>query len=159
MAELDAALIAAYRAAEYVVLPPSGIEPIVLRIGQATPELARLANVLEADRTSSDGPITWAFLTACNPSSTLLPDDENHRRLDRLRAELVALGLSVCDGVGRDVQGLWTAEPGLVVLHLDPSRACAVGRRWEQHAIVAGVVGGTARLIRCRDGVDLTEVD
>ncbi len=158
MAELDAALIAAYRAAEYVVLPPAG-EPIVLRIGQATPELARLATILEADRTSSDGSIPWAFLTACNPSSTLLPDDENLRRLDRLRAELVALGLSVCDGVGRDVQWLWTAEPSLVVLHLDSSRACAVGRRWEQHAIVAGIVGGTARLIRCRDGVDLTEGD
>ncbi|HRF00410.1 MAG TPA: DUF3293 domain-containing protein [Pirellulaceae bacterium] len=156
MTALDAALIAAYRDAEYVVLPPVG-DPVVLRIGQTTSDLAGLLPRLDGAARSPAGSVPWAFLTACNPFSVPLAHDENLRRLGRLRTELASLGLPFCDGFGRDPEGQWLGEPSLFVLNLEPAAACAVGRRWEQHAIVAGTIDGIARLWRCDDDADLTE--
>jgi hypothetical protein len=125
----DGSLDAAYRATDYCVDDAPG-GPFVIRIGA---ECARLSG-------------EWAFVTACNPRSARLSDDENARRMTELES-IVRSGEWTYyhgRGVGRD--GSWPAEPSLLILGIQWGEAVELGKRFGQNAIVVGRAGEAARL-------------
>ena len=74
---LNAALIAAYRATDYVLFDPDG--DVVLNIGRANPAFDRML-----DRRAATSAVV---VTAYNPHSVVLSEAENRAR----HAELTAL--------------------------------------------------------------------
>lgn len=87
----------------------------------------------------------WAFITAVNPRSVLLPDAENAARMDRLTDAVARRGLPLYRGVGSGAG--WPPEPSLLVIGLDEAAAVALAREFDQHAIVVGRRGEPARLV------------
>jgi hypothetical protein len=130
----------AYRKTSYVAEGPEG-ERIVLRIGRGSDALDAVLAARNLDK--------WAFVTACNPRSALLPDDENERRCAELRRELEAAGREVWPGEGVGDSGDWKPEPSFLILGIERIRAVELGRRWEQNAIVLGRHGEPAELVDC----------
>lgn len=120
------ALRVAYREAEYLVFDAG--QPILTRIGEASPALARLL-----DR---EGARQAALLTACNPLSQPLSDRENARRMAALRSGLDAAGRRWLEAEGRAADGRW-AEPGVLLLDPAAGEALALCQQWQQHAWVA----------------------
>jgi sugar fermentation stimulation protein A len=74
------------------------------------------------------------IITACNPRSRLLSDEENTTRNRRLERELRAKGLRVIAADGRAPDGSWQ-EPGFGILDADPAEVLALARRFEQLAV------------------------
>ncbi|MBO0699096.1 MAG: DUF3293 domain-containing protein [Zavarzinella sp.] len=124
-------LEAAYWATDYRVDDAPG-GPFVIRIGECCDRLAGAE---------------WAFVTACNPRSVCLSDEENARRTAELDAAVGERGWTVYrgHGVGRD--GTWPPEPSLLIVGIAEADALGLAKRFGQNAIVAGRAGGPARLV------------
>src|SRR5262245_47388371 len=75
----DEALRAAYETTEYRVTD-SPVGPLAIRIGEVSDALDRLLAMC--------GATGWAYVTACNPRSVVVPDDENRLRSEALRQRL-----------------------------------------------------------------------
>jgi len=135
---IDAETLAAYRETEYRVL---GDQPFVLRVGQRCPEL------LSAHRQYSAA--ASAFITACNPFSHAVSDAENTERQERLAAELRAHGLVFQPGIGQHPVSQW-AEPSYLIFGLSLEAAKALGKKFEQNAIVWAGEDGVPKLILLR---------
>jgi hypothetical protein len=122
---LDSALIEAYSATEYKVnLDP----PFALSVGIASPGLKDLYSARRAD--------SAAFITAYNPFSHQLSEQENALRQESLKAELIKRGLHFIPGVGEHPSGDWPGEPSFLVLGIALEAAKSLGRQFEQNAIV-----------------------
>ena len=139
MSRIDEVTLRAYRETDYRV---EAERPFVLRVGAFSPELATLYR--QHAVTAS------AFITACNPHSRTLEVAENAQRQGRLAAELDALGLCRIDGVGSHRTNGWPGEPSFLVLGLARDPACALGRRFEQNAIVGCGADAVPELILLR---------
>lgn len=126
-------LHAAYTAALYHVFADP---PFVLRVGEPSAELDRLLMLHAAD--------TWAFVTACNPGSVVLPVEVNAERMEQLREVLT--DFTTYPGESSDAGGGW-AEASLLVAGISRSEAVEVATAFEQAAILAGVRGGPAELV------------
>ena len=120
-----------------------------LRIGHAHPDLDAM---LEATSRHS-----WAFLTAWNPGSRVLSQEENEERQGELNAVLEAtLGEGgepplLLPGRGRGLVGDWPPEESLLALGLPVLAALEVARGFGQLALLAGQRGGTAQLVWCEE--------
>lgn len=114
---------------------------IEIRIGRRHPDL----DALLAGR----GVHAWAFVTAWNPASRLLPDAENAVRQQRLRDDLAALRLTSFPGWGIPDRADWPPEASLLVLGLAEDDARRIGREHGQNAIVVGACAVAARLVWC----------
>ena len=136
IADLDRA----YRNTTYCVDHPAG--SFGIRIDKPC---ARLDALLR-----EQGAATWAFVTACNPRSQPLSDDENAARHVQLLARVHDLGLKAYAGRGRADCGDWVEE-SLLILGLDEAAAMALGAAFEQYAVVVGCLGGVVRLRWCHD--------
>jgi uncharacterized protein len=123
-------IIAAYDEALYVV------DGLVLRIGEHS---AGLDALLEAQAAASA-----AFLTAANPRGEQRSQAANEAAMQALRA---SLSWPFRPGEGRDPQGRWSAEPSLLVIGIPRREAEALGRKFEQNAIVFVEKGGAAELV------------
>jgi predicted nucleic acid-binding protein len=119
---LSPELLAAYHAAEYIVLDPR----IVIRIGEPSRALDEL---LASDRSA-------AFITAANPESERRSNEENRRLVTELREMLDAVGRTYRQGEGRDPNAAWPAEPSFLVLGISREEATNVARRFAQNAFV-----------------------
>ncbi|MCK9200466.1 MAG: DUF3293 domain-containing protein [Gallionella sp.] len=139
MSEIDPATVKAYLETDYCIAAP---EPFVLRVGTAS---VPLASLYREHRTGC-----CVFVTACNPYSRLVGEQENAERQAELARELNRLGLTFFDGVGRHPAGGWPAEPGSLVLGLSLAAAKALGEKHRQNAIVWCGPGGTPELILLR---------
>ncbi len=95
------------------------------------------------------GASRWAFITAWNPASRRLDDGDNARRQLQLATMLRAAGYMCLPGEGIDKDGTWPAEASLFVMGISRRDARRVGRKFGQLAIVAGVAGRPAVLVRC----------
>ncbi|AGA31852.1 hypothetical protein TVNIR_0139 [Thioalkalivibrio nitratireducens DSM 14787] len=100
----DPALLAAYRAAEYVV--PIGSRVCRLRIGQPVPESMQ-------QWLAARGGAGW--ISACNPGSRPLTLLENLRRHQDLFRCLQAEGFDALVGYATDPAGQWPDETSLLV--------------------------------------------
>jgi hypothetical protein len=123
-------LEAAYRATDYRVDDAPG-GPFVIRIGERCDRLAD---------------VDWAFVTACNPRSQRLSDEQNARRMTELETVVGGRWLFYPGhGAGRD--GRWPPEPSLLIVGIVESDAVELARRFGQNAFVAGRAGEPARLV------------
>ena len=93
--------------------------------------------------------LTWAFLTAHNPGSHLLPAVENQARQARLRDEVRAAGWVSYPGEGLGIDG-WPGEESLLVLGIDIDDALALAQRYGQLALIFGRRGENAQLLWTR---------
>jgi len=126
-------LEAAYQATHYLC------GKLDLRIGQGSPELDELL--------TGRGLHAWCYLTAANPRSQTLSDEENATRMRALAGALDERGLRWLRGVARAADGGWPDEPSLLVLGLDEAQGRALAQTWQQNTIVCGEVGAPARLV------------
>ncbi len=131
--ELDAV----YRATSYVVFGPE--QRFTLHIDEKSPHLDELL--------LRHGTSRWAFVSACNPGSITLTDEENRRRTEELRRLVVEAGYPFYAGEGVGDDGSWPPEPSLLILGIDFDAAAALGRRFEQNAILTGEIGEAVRLL------------
>ncbi len=117
-------LIEVYNRTEYRV---SGTE-IILKIGEHSQMLDILLNQYHQQ--------DWAFITAYNPCSNVLPDNENSARHEPLKASLGLYSYFEGEGVGDNPP--WKPERSLLVIGISRRKAMDIGNLFEQNAIVAG---------------------
>lgn len=136
---IPAATLDAYLAADYTVF---AAEPFALKIGHASPELARR---FELNRTDSA-----AFITAWNPMGEPTPASENHAAQQQLLARIKAEGWSYLDGKGNDPSGQWPGEPSLLVFGISLEAARKLAGEFRQNGLVYAGSDATPRLILLR---------
>ena len=134
-----AGLEAPYRATAYRVYLPGGT--VEIRIGEVNGQLdAFLAAAKARD---------WAFISAVNPASRILPAEENAKRHAGLCHDVGVAGLSGFPGEALADAGDWPTEAGLLILDMDEQAAREAGRRFGQNAVVWGARGEPSRLVWC----------
>jgi hypothetical protein len=110
---------------------------IILKIGQHSQFLDTLLNQYHQQ--------DWAFISAYNPGSVVLPEEENSLRHEQLK---IALGLySYFEGEGVGENPPWKPERSLLVIGISREKAIEIGNRFEQNAIVAGKIYLPAELL------------
>lgn len=122
---VNAALVQSYMDTDYHV---QADPPFVLRIGEVNLPLAQLYSAQQTN--------CAAYLTACNPISQIIDGMENGERHAMLMNELKKRSLQLREGWGQDRWGRWPPESGCLVLALDLEAAKALGRRFDQNALV-----------------------
>jgi hypothetical protein len=135
----DAALWEAYRRTTYVAHTPGGDIPI--NAGRRSPALDGLLN----ERRLRE----WAYVTAYNPASCRLSEEENIRRQRELVDAVRDRGLAFLDGEGTGEDARWSPEPSILILGIGLEDARTLGRQFGQLAIVVGRTGQAARLVAC----------
>lgn len=134
----DSALDAAYRRASYWFVGPSGDRLRITCDERCEP----LDRILDEARATD-----WAYVTACNPRSRRLSVAENRDRAARLEGLIRDRGLLALPGEGTGEDPDWPPEPSLLVLGMPEHEAVALGRVFDQNAIVVGSRGAAARLV------------
>jgi len=129
-------LIAAYEKALYVVF---GKPELVLRIGRHNPDLDEL---LEAE-----GAATAAYITAANPRGEARTAWQNEIANAALVELQTKAGHPCYEGEGRDPEKRWTPERSVLVIGISRPDAEAVGRAFEQNAIVFVEKGRAPELV------------
>ena len=124
--EISAEKIAAYRATDYRF--GEGFDAITLRIDQASPALLELYARLAHTR--------GVFITAFNPYGAAQDAAQNEAAHVRLGRELRGLYPIVIEGAGADPTGAWPPENSYFALGVDLDAARAIGRRYQQDAVV-----------------------
>ena len=91
---------------------------------------------------------SWAFLTACNPCSKALTEEQNKSRQHQLTKLLDENGYRYfrAKGVGDGWQ-----EPSLFIIEITRDAAIDIGKRFEQNAILWGAADAEPELIWCVD--------
>lgn len=120
----------------YEVAGPDG--PFSIRIALPSPEADAILR--------ASGQTHWAIITACNPLSQPLPDDENARRTAALRERIGHNSQSFWGTGTRPDEGDWPSESGFFIALSDLDLAWRWARDFEQHAIVIGQAAQPARL-------------
>ena len=93
---------------------------------------------------------TWSYITASNPASELLSDEQNAGRNRELEALLKSQDLVFYRGEGIGSDPEWPAEASFLILGISREEAMHVGRQFGQNAIVCGKRGHPAELVDCR---------
>lgn len=91
--------------------------------------------------------ITWALITAFNPYSQCLTAAENQQRHQSLIECLRSQNLTFLDAVGKDRDGVWTAEQSVLIVGIALEKAIAIGKKFQQNAIVFGELEKISQLI------------
>lgn len=118
---------------------PGGVVP--LTIGSVSPSLRSLHERY--------GVGSSAFITAWNPASVPLAQDENDRRQAELKLAVEAAGYALLPGIGEDPSGHWPGERSTLVLGISREDAIALGVRFGQIAIVWSDVDAVPVLVLC----------
>ncbi|SAL13075.1 hypothetical protein AWB67_00219 [Caballeronia terrestris] len=87
------------------------------------------------------------FVTAFNPLSRRLSDEQNAARQHKLAEYLDGLKLATIEGAGIDPTGAWPAETSLLALGATSAKADDLMREFEQNAVVVIDRKGTVRLL------------
>lgn len=136
----DDALLAAYRRTRFCADTAQGRS--VIRVGETCPELDALLRATGCER--------WAYITAFNPGSVRLSDDQNDARQRELEDAVRQLGQPMFPGEGIAEHGAWPPERSILVLGMECEVAVQLGRRFGQRAIVCGELGGFPVLVLCQ---------
>ncbi len=122
---IDLETLQAYKETDYRVLD---VVPMTLRVDAVCPELGLLHARYQASCS--------AFVTACNPLGRRAAAQVNVQRQDALLAELSRRKLVAIRGIGQHPTNKWPGEPSFLVLGMTRWAAQALGRQFEQNAIV-----------------------
>lgn len=134
---IDQSLVSAYLRTTYRV----DALDLQLRIGVANANLQQLLTTYIAR--------TWAFITAWNPKSVLLSQQENEARHEMLVKIVEKMGHLHVEGYGIGDDGHWPPEQSLLILGISRQKAVALGRQFEQNAIVFGTQDTPPTLVFC----------
>ncbi|HVJ34202.1 MAG TPA: DUF3293 domain-containing protein [Terriglobia bacterium] len=140
MTAIDAALIAAYQATDYVVFEDDA--ETVLRIGELNPAVDALLKRHGAEQA--------AVITAWNPASVILSDQENEARETVLWRWIGDHQRFALAAEGRDRSGKWRPEQSCLIFDITADQAEALGREFGQNAIVHLRLGEAPRLLLLR---------
>lgn len=88
------------------------------------------------------------MITAANPFSKLLTDDENRIRNQELHSLLIKDYQEILPGIGKDSTGTW-AEEGWVVRGEEEEKLILLAKKYEQNAIFKFTQEGR-EIIDCR---------
>jgi hypothetical protein len=91
----------------------------------------------------------WAYITAWNPASEPLAEEENQTRQSKLEQELSAAGYSLFQGEGKPDEDDWDPEQSVLVAGISRQEAVRYGVKYGQNAIVCGRIGEAAELVWC----------
>lgn len=122
---MDSELIKAYQSAEYHVM---SAKPFILELGKRSEGIVDLARRLKVDCVT--------FITAYNPYSEVLSDEDNAKRNKELKQDLDRLDLTIVKGYGQDPAMKWKKEDSFVVFGLGLVAAKELGIKYQQNAIV-----------------------
>ncbi|MCB0108805.1 MAG: DUF3293 domain-containing protein [Caldilineaceae bacterium] len=86
-------------------------------------------------------------MSACNPYSQLLAEEENLKRHRLLRNVLEMHNCRYFEGSGVADVGEWPRERGLLAVGLPLQQALLVGQVFQQNAIMFCSVGDTAHVL------------
>jgi hypothetical protein len=117
---------------------------LLLHVGRHSAELD--------DLLAAHGVATWAYVTAFNPGSRLLPAEANAARLRDLERVVAARGFVSYPGQGIGDDGRWPAELSRLVLGIGRADAMQLGQEFGQLTIVYGELGRAAELVACERG-------
>lgn len=131
--------IQAYRDTEYRV---EGDAPFVLRVGCVSQDLLRHYSRL--------GLHSCAFITACNPFSNPLGEEENSLRDRNLVLLLSARGYRSVVGVGLHPSNGWPGEKSRLVWGIARDHASDVAREFKQNALIWVAEDAVPQLILLR---------
>lgn len=140
---VDPALLAAYRAADYVV--PLGARICRFRVDAPAPEPLVRWLLLH-------GPAGW--LTAFNPGSRSLSILNNLRRHESLWQHLRAEGFEAFPGYASDPAGAWPDETSLLVPGIPIGRLHRLAREFGQIAYLWLEPGQPPRMLEATDDSD-----
>ena len=121
----DSDIIEAYQATDFQV---NAEHPFTLNIGILSQHLEELYKSTHVNSAT--------FITAYNPFSQPLSDDENRLRNAKLVDEIKQRSLKFITGIGQDPERKWIGEISILVLGLGLEAAKALGKQYEQNAIV-----------------------
>lgn len=131
---LDRRLVEAYLRTTYRLLSP----PFEIRIGAK--------NVVFEKWLKKQNAKTYAFVTAWNPRSKLLSEEENRLKNKDLEADLKKASRLVLPASNVPDAGDWPSEESFFVLDISPEEAICLGKKYEQNAIVWREKGGVPEL-------------
>jgi len=92
----------------------------------------------------------WSYITASNPASDLLSDEQNAGRNRELESLLESQSFVFYRGEGVGSDPAWPAEASFLILGISREAAVLLGRQFGQNAIVCGVLRHAAKLVDCR---------
>ena len=139
MRELTPELLDAYINTDYVI-NLSGKE-IILKVHEIIPD--SLMKFLETKSVTS-----WAMITAYNPYSKELTENENKIRQQRLIDMLQMHDFELLPAIGRSEDGKWE-EPSVFILGISYDLAKSFGFCFQQNAVLFGDSESAADLIFC----------
>lgn len=126
-------LLEAYKNTKYIVLKPT----LTIEIGKLNQDLDKLLLKHNSNE--------WAFITAYNPYSRVLTEEENkvlHNKLKELTEKYVTF-----EGYGVGQDPTWEPELSLFIIGISKDDASEIGKKFEQNAIVYGVVNNPPELL------------
>ncbi len=126
-------LIEAYKNTKYKVFEPD----IIIEIGKSNQDLDNLLLIHNSNE--------WAFITAYNPYSRVLTNDENRMRHEELKELTKAYITFEGHGVGEDPA--WEPELSLFIMGISKEESSLIGEKFEQNAIVYGKTNSEPELI------------
>lgn len=126
-------LIEAYKNTKYIVFEPD----ITIEIGILNQDVDELLIKHNSNE--------WAFVTAYNPYSRVLSNEENRVRHDELKVLTKDYITFEGHGVGEDPT--WEPELSLLIIGITKDEASKIGTKFEQNAIVCGEINSFPELI------------
>ncbi|MGE3726432.1 MAG: DUF3293 domain-containing protein [Candidatus Sericytochromatia bacterium] len=133
----DLQLFAHYFKTDYQVFEPA----LTIGVSHEHPELDAFLRQYQSE--------TWCFITGANPQSRLLSSHENQQQYEKLKDFLHAQSYLFFEGQGQSRQGNWPPEASFLVLGVSREDAICWGQKFEQKAVVFGVLGEQAQLVPC----------
>lgn len=139
MRELGPELVQSYLSTKYITSVQG--EEVVLRIGELPPSSL---NALSETRSVK----SWSIITAYNPYSVELSDEENIARQGLLANILVDHGYESQPAYGQGEDAPWM-EPSILVFGISYEMAKSIGTCFQQNAIVFGQADHQIELVFC----------
>jgi hypothetical protein len=122
---INSDLLQSYKLADYHVdTSPS----FILKIGVQSHELADMYEKYSKE--------TAAFITAFNPYSQELSNQENKDRNHKLEKLIQTLHFDYIHGEGKCGDGDWDGEKSFLIFGISEEQASEIGKEFEQNAIV-----------------------
>ena len=129
-------LISAYEVTNFIV---KNAPEFTLNVDTRSEELKSLFKQNRVDSAT--------FITAWNPYSKSLSDEENQSRNEQLKNELIIRSLKFIDGFGQDPLGQWAGEDSFLVLGVELEASKKLGIQFEQNAIIWSDIDAKPQLI------------
>jgi len=118
-------LMKSYKSADYHV---DGPRPFVLKIGIHSPELESIYK--KSQKHSA------AFITAFNPYSQELSNQENKDCNHKLEELMQSLHFDYIHGEGKCGDGEWDGEESFLIFGISEKQASEIGEKFKQNAII-----------------------